>query len=289
MIKSAKILVDNALEKFEESANNNGITGIQTGFKKLDVLTNGWQAGDFIIIAARPGMGKSQFLFSMIKNIAIHNGDAVAFFSLEYSSHRIITKMISSETGITIQRLEKGMLDPQEWERINLKINNLYKSPIYIEDDLLSFSDFKEKASMLVANYDVKLIVFDCIQYYRFSDLLSRSREEAILEITQNLRNLAKELQVPIITTSEISRQVECREDSNRPILSDLRESELIEPLADIVCLIYRPEYYGISEWEDGSSSEGQAELILAKHRNGGLDNIRLKFTGYLGEFSDLE
>ena len=207
MIKSAKILVDNALEKFEESANNNGITGIQTGFKKLDVLTNGWQAGDFIIIAARPGMGKSQFLFSMIKNIAIHNGDAVAFFSLEYSSHRIITKMISSETGITIQRLEKGMLDPQEWERINLKINNLYKSPIYIEDDLLS----------------------------------------------------------------------------------DLRESELIEPLADIVCLIYRPEYYGISEWEDGSSSEGQAELILAKHRNGGLDNIRLKFTGYLGEFSDLE
>ena len=291
MIRNATTLVSNALKKFEENSNKNGIKGVPTGFKDLDSITSGLQEGNLIIIASRPGMGGSLLATSIVKNAAINNGQAVAFFSLENSSHYYITKMIASETGMSLDMLRDGRLEPHEWELLNLKLDGLSKSQIYMEDALLSFSDLKIKATELVENKNVKLIVFDSLQSIWMSDSPTKSHEEKIVETTKYLKILAKELQVPIIALSQIAEEAEEKEGSSmRPLLSDLEESEseAMVQMADVILFVYRPEYYGVSEWEDGSSSEGQAELILAKHKNGGLDNMRVRFRGYLAEFSDL-
>ncbi|WP_299677774.1 replicative DNA helicase [uncultured Tenacibaculum sp.] len=289
--ENAQSLVQQAINKIQEISNKEGMSGLATGFTKLDALTSGWQPTDLIIIAARPGMGKTAFVISMAKNMAIDFNHGVALFSLEMSSVQLITRMISSETGLTSEKLRKGNLEPHEWEQLNVKVKKLSDAPIYIDDTpALSIFDLRAKARRLVSQHDVKILIIDYLQLMTAGGA-GGNREQEISMISRNLKALAKELDVPVIALSQLSRSVETRGGSKRPLLSDLRESGAIEQDADIVSFIFRPEYYGMTEWDDDDHSpcEGQGEFIVAKHRNGGLDNIRLKFTGHLAKFSDLE
>ena len=290
--EDAGSLVKQALKKIQEIGNSEGMSGLATGFTKLDALTSGWQPSDLVIIAARPGMGKTAFVISMAKNMAIDFGHGVAVFSLEMSSVQLITRMISSETGLTSEKLRKGNLEPHEWEQLNVKVKKLSDAPIFIDDTpSLSIFDLRAKARRLVSQHGVKIIVIDYLQLMTAGGKAGGNREQEISMISRNLKALAKELEVPVIALSQLSRAVETRGGSKRPLLSDLRESGAIEQDADIVSFIFRPEYYGMTEWDDDEHTpcEGQGEFIVAKHRNGGLDNIRLKFTGHLAKFSDLE
>jgi len=292
--EAAEGLVSQALKKIEEISNKEGMSGIPSGFTKLDALTSGWQPSDLVILAARPGMGKTAFVMSMAKNVAIDFEIPVAIFSLEMSSVQLITRMISSETGISSGKLRKGDLQPHEWEQLNVKVKNLSKAPMFIDDTpSLSIFDLRAKARRLASQHGVKMIIIDYLQLMTAGNMNKGggNREQEISTISRNLKALAKELSIPVIALSQLSRAVETRGGSKRPLLSDLRESGAIEQDADIVSFIFRPEYYGLTEWDDEEHSpcEGQAEFIVAKHRNGGLENIRLKFTGHLAEFSDLE
>ncbi|MEX6625467.1 replicative DNA helicase [Tenacibaculum salmonis] len=289
--EKADSLVQQSINRIQEISGKEGMSGLQTGFTKLDALTSGWQPSDLIIIAARPGMGKTAFVISMAKNMAIQFNNAVAIFSLEMSSVQLITRMISSETGLTSEKLRKGDLEPHEWEQLNVKVKKLSDAPIFIDDTpALSIFDLRAKARRLVSQHDVKIIVIDYLQLMTAGGS-GGNREQEISTISRNLKALAKELSIPVIALSQLSRAVETRGGSKRPLLSDLRESGAIEQDADIVSFIFRPEYYGMTEWDDDDHTpcEGQGEFIVAKHRNGGMDNIRLKFTGHLALFSDLE
>ncbi|SDW89543.1 primary replicative DNA helicase [Lutibacter oricola] len=290
--EDAEGLVNQAIKKIEEISKKQGMSGIATGFTRLDELTSGWQPSDLVILAARPGMGKTAFVMSMAKNMAIDFNEPVAIFSLEMSSVQLITRMISSETGISSGKLRKGSLERHEWEQLNVKVKNLSKAPIFIDDTpSLSIFDLRAKARRLASQHGIKIIIIDYLQLMTAGNAAGGNREQEISMISRNLKALAKELNIPVIALSQLSRAVETRGGSKRPLLSDLRESGAIEQDADIVSFIFRPEYYGLTEWDDDERSpcEGQAEFILAKHRNGGLDNIRLKFTGHLALFSDLD
>ncbi|MFM9826032.1 replicative DNA helicase [Flavobacterium sp.] len=293
--ETAQSLVLQAKKRIEEIAKQEGLSGIATGFEKLDKITSGWQPSDLIIIAARPGMGKTAFVLSMARNIAIDFGKPVALFSLEMSSVQLITRLISSETGLSSEKLRTGKLEKHEWEQLSIKVKNLEKAPLFIDDSpSLSIFDLRAKARRLASQHGIKLIIVDYLQLMTAGGNGGKgggNREQEISTISRNLKALAKELSIPVIALSQLSRAVETRGSSKRPLLSDLRESGAIEQDADIVSFIYRPEYYKIDEWddEDQSPTAGQAEFIIAKHRNGSLDSIRLKFIGNLGKFDNLE
>src|SRR5690554_5935759 len=291
--ETAQDLVRQAKSRIEEIANKEGLSGVATGFNKLDELTSGWQPSDLIIIAARPGMGKTAFVLSMARNVAIDYHHPVAVFSLEMSSVQLITRLISSETGLTSEKLRTGKLEKHEWEQLNTKVKDLEKAPLFIDDTpSLSIFDLRAKARRLASQHGIKLIIVDYLQLMTAgTNGKGGNREQEISTISRNLKALAKELEIPVIALSQLSRAVETRTGSKRPLLSDLRESGAIEQDADIVSFIYRPEYYKIDEWddEDQSPTKDQAEFIVAKHRNGGLDSIRLKFLGHLGKFGNLD
>ncbi|KGO79109.1 MULTISPECIES: replicative DNA helicase [Flavobacterium] len=293
--ETAQSLVIQAKKRIEEIAGKEGLSGVATGFHDLDKLTSGWQPSDLIIIAARPGMGKTAFVLSMARNIAIDFNHGVAVFSLEMSSVQLITRLISSETGLSSEKLRTGKLEKHEWEQLSIKVKDLEKAPLYIDDTpSLSIFDLRAKARRLASQYGIRMIIIDYLQLMTAGGAAGKNggnREQEISTISRNLKALAKELNVPVIALSQLSRAVETRGSSKRPLLSDLRESGAIEQDADIVSFIYRPEYYKIDEWDDEerSPTQGQAEFIVAKHRNGGLDNIRLKFVGSLGKFDNLD
>ena len=291
--ETAQELVIQAKKKIEEISNKDGLSGIPSGFDKLDKLTSGWQESDLIIVAARPGMGKTALTLSMARNIAVNHNIPVAFFSLEMASVQLITRLISSETGLSSEKLRTGRLEKHEWEQLNVKVKALEKAPLFIDDTpSLSIFDLRAKARRLSSQHGIKLIVVDYLQLMTAGGgQKGGNREQEISMISRNLKALAKELSVPVIALSQLSRAVETRGGSKRPLLSDLRESGAIEQDADIVSFIYRPEYYKIDEWDDEerTPTEGQAEFIVAKHRNGGLDSIRLKFIGHLGKFDNLD
>ena len=291
--ESAQNLVIEAKKRIEEIANKDSLSGIPSGFKKLDDLTSGWQPSDLIIIAARPGMGKTAFALSMARNVAVEHDIPVAFFSLEMSSVQLITRLISSETGLSSEKLRTGNLAKHEWEQLNVKVKGLEKAPLFIDDTpSLSIFDLRAKARRLSSQHGIKLLMVDYLQLMTAGgSQKGGNREQEISTISRNLKALSKELNIPVIALSQLSRAVETRGGTKRPLLSDLRESGAIEQDADIVSFIYRPEYYKIDEWddEDHNPTAGQAEFIVSKHRNGGLDEIRLKFIGQLGKFEDLE
>ncbi|MFC0605589.1 replicative DNA helicase [Winogradskyella pulchriflava] len=291
--ETAQSLVIQAKKKIEEISNKEGLSGIPTGFDKLDKLTSGWQPSDLIIVAARPGMGKTALTLTMARNIAVDFNQPVAFFSLEMSSVQLITRLISSETGLSSEKLRTGKLEKHEWEQLNVKVKTLENAPLFIDDTpSLSIFDLRAKARRLASQYGIKVIMIDYLQLMTAGgSQKGGNREQEISMISRNLKALAKELNVPVIALSQLSRAVETRGGSKRPLLSDLRESGAIEQDADIVSFIYRPEYYKIDEWDDEerSPTEGQGEFIVAKHRNGGLENIRLKFVGHLGKFDNLD
>ena len=291
--ETAQNLVIQAKKRIEEIANKEGLSGIPSGFTEVDKLTSGWQPSDLIIIAARPGMGKTALTLSMARNMAVEYDVPVAFFSLEMSSVQLITRLISSETGLSSEKLRTGNLEKHEWEQLNVKVKGLEKAPLFIDDTpSLSIFDLRAKARRLASQHGIKMIMIDYLQLMTAGgNQKGGNREQEISTISRNLKALAKELNVPVIALSQLSRAVETRGGSKRPLLSDLRESGAIEQDADIVSFIYRPEYYKIDEWDDEerTPTAGQGELIVAKHRNGGLDEIRLKFVGHLGRFENLE
>jgi len=287
---TANTLVKEAINKVKSLRDKQGISGITSGFKTIDLETGGWQASDLIIIAARPAMGKTAFLLSMARNIAVDQGVPLALFSLEMASVQLIMRMISSETGISSEKLRKGTLSTEEWERLFSNVSNLEKAPLYIDETpALSIFDFRAKCRRLVMQHKVKIIMVDYLQLMTIGNGKGAgNREQEISTISRSLKAIAKELNVPIIALSQLSRSVESR-PGKRPQLSDLRESGAIEQDADIVSFIYRPEYYKIEYWEDETPSENQAELIIAKHRNGPTADVRLAFHKNIAKFSDIE
>ena len=292
--ETAQNLVIQAKNRIEEIGNREGsLSGISTGFEKLDRLTSGWQPSDLIIVAARPGMGKTALALSMARNISVQKKIPVAFFSLEMSSVQLITRLISAETGLSSDKLRTGKLAQHEWQQLNVKVSDLESAPLYIDDSAaLTIFELRAKARRLASAHDIKLIVIDYLQLMNLgSSNKAGNREQEISTISRNLKALAKELNIPVIALSQLSRAVETRGGTKRPILSDLRESGAIEQDADIVSFLYRPEYYGITEWDDDmkTPSEGQGEFIVAKHRNGALDSIKLKFVANLGKFEDID
>lgn len=290
--ESAQDLIKEAIHKIEEISKREGLSGVPSGFTKVDRVTAGWQPSDLIILAARPGMGKTAFVLSMARNMTIDHQRPVAVFSLEMSSVQLITRLISSETGLSSEKLRKGNLDDHEWQQLLTKIKNLEKAPLYIDDTpALSVFDLRAKCRRLVSQNNVGLIIIDYLQLMTVGGQGKNSgnREQEISTISRSLKSIAKELSVPVIALSQLSRAVETRGGNKRPLLSDLRESGAIEQDADIVSFIYRPEYYDIHEWEDNTPCDGQAEFIIAKHRNGSLENIRLRFQNNLAKFSDLD
>jgi replicative DNA helicase len=270
------------------------VTGIKVEFDKVDDYY-GFEIDQnrLFLLEDCTVTHNTAFVISMAKNIAITKNIPVAVFSLEMSSVQLITRMISSETNLESSKLRKGNLEKFEWELLQVKVENLSKAPIFIDDQpALSVFDLRAKARRLVSQHGIKLIVIDYLQLMTTGASKSiGNREQEISTISRNLKALAKELNIPIIALSQLSRQVEARSGHKRPMLSDLRESGAIEQDADIVSFIYRPEYYKFVEWDDDEKTpcQGQAEFIIAKHRNGGLDNIRLKFVDHLAHFTDLD
>ena len=291
---TANSLVKEAIDKIKSLKDKEGLSGIPSGFTALDKETGGWQNSDLIIIAARPAMGKTAFILSMARNICVDHNIPMALFSLEMASVQLITRMISSETGISSEKLRKGQMSDDEWQRLFTNVSALENAPLFIDETpSLSIFDFRAKCRRLVMQHGVKIIMVDYLQLMTASSGKGAgNREQEIAMISRSLKAIAKELNVPVIALSQLSRTVETR-PGKRPMLSDLRESGAIEQDADIVSFIFRPEYYKIAVWdndEEGAetSTENQAEIIIAKHRNGATADVRLAFHKNIGKFADL-
>ena len=293
---TANVLVKQAIETIKSLKDKEGISGIPSGFTDIDKETGGWQNSDLIIIAARPAMGKTAFMLSLARNIAVQHKIPLALFSLEMASVQLITRMIASETGISSDKLRKGQMSDEEWQRLFTNVADLENAPLYIDETpSLSVFDFRAKCRRLVMQHGVKIILVDYLQLMTANSGKggAGNREQEIATISRSLKAIAKELNVPVIALSQLSRSVETR-PGKRPQLSDLRESGAIEQDADIVSFIFRPEYYKITTWdndEDGgeSSTENQAELIIAKHRNGATADVRMTFQKNIAKFTDLD
>lgn len=285
-------LIAKALVEIEVASNQKeGLLGVPSGFTSLDRITGGWQKSDLLILAARPGMGKTAFVVSMAKNAAVEFNKPVAIFSLEMSSLQLVKRLISSETEIAQDKILKGNLDNHEFVQLNERIKKLSVAPLYIDDTpALSVFELRAKARRLKENQKVELIIIDYLQLMSGGADAKGNREQEISHISRNLKSLSKELEIPIIALSQLSRQVENRPGgSKRPQLSDLRESGAIEQDADMVMFIYRPEYYGLEVDENNEPTRGKAELIIAKNRHGALDTVKLRFIGQYAKFADLD
>lgn len=286
-----KDLLRQAVQQVEElSKKPDGVSGVPTGFTNLDRVTSGFHPADMIVLAARPGMGKTAFVLSLARNTAVDFNQGVAVFSLEMSSVQLVNRLIASETGLPQDKLKKGNLEQHEWTQLQSRISKLSEAPIYIDDTpALSVFDLRAKCRRLKAQHDIQMVIIDYLQLMTAGGDNKGNREQEISTISRSIKTIAKELSIPIIALSQLSRAVETRGGDKKPMLSDLRESGAIEQDADMVMFIYRPEYYGITEDEEGNPTQGTGEIIIAKHRNGGLDNIKLKFIGALAKFDNLD
>jgi replicative DNA helicase len=287
------VLFKQALTELEtKREQKDGLTGVPTGFTMLDRVTSGWQRSDLVIIAARPGMGKTAFVLSVLRNAAVEFKRPVAIFSLEMASVQLVNRLISAEAELPSEKLKKGNFAEHEWEQLVHKSNRLSVAPLFIDDTpALSILELRAKCRRLKAQHNIELIVIDYLQL--MSAETGRggggNREQEIAMISRSLKSLAKELDVPVIALSQLSRNVENRGGEKRPQLSDLRESGSIEQDADMVMFLYRPEYYKLTQTESGESTDGLAEVIIAKHRNGSLDTVNLRFIDKYTKFTDWE
>ncbi len=283
-------LITQAIADIESAKNSDShFSGVPSGYAALDRVTTGWQKSDLIILAARPAMGKTAFALSMARNIAVEFNKPVAVFSLEMSAVQLVMRLISSETELPASKLKKGDLAEYEWHQLNSKIQSLTEAKIFIDDTpALSIFELRAKCRRLKQQHDIQMVFVDYLQLMTLGRDTRGNREQEISSISRSLKALAKELNVPVLTLSQLSRAVETRPGgSRRPILSDLRESGAIEQDADIVMFIYRPEYYGIEQFDDGEPSKGVAEIIIAKHRNGPTANVRLRFIDRFAKFEE--
>jgi replicative DNA helicase len=266
-----------------------GLTGIASGFTHLDRITSGFQKSDLIIVAARPGMGKTAFALSIARNAAVNFNKAVAVFSLEMQDLQLVNRLISAEAEIASDRIRSANLNEEEWRRLHQRTVRLNNSKIFLDDTpQLSVFDLKAKCRRMHSQHGLDMIVIDYLQLMRADDKNINNREQEISHISRSLKSLAKELDVPVIALAQLSREVEKRQDK-RPMLSDLRESGSIEQDADLVMFLYRPEYHGNTQDAEGNSLQGQCEIILAKHRHGETGSAPARFVGQYSKFEDLQ
>ncbi len=268
-----------------------GLTGVPSGLKTLDHITAGWQKSDLIILAARPGMGKTALALSMLRNAAVDFQKSVAIFSLEMTATQLVTRLIASESGLNSEKLKKGQLEEHEWAQLHTKIQKLSKAKIYIDDTpSLPIFELKAKCRRLHSKHNIEMIVIDYLQLMRGEDRTNKNgnREQEISYISRSLKALAKELNIPIIALAQLSRDVEKRGGDKKPQLSDLRESGSIEQDADIVGFIWRPDYYKLSS-DVYEHDKSMAEIMISKHRNGRTDNARVRYVSHLAKFENYE
>lgn len=285
-----RTIMREAIEDLETKKNQeDGLTGVPSGFTALDRVTSGWQRSDMIIIAARPGMGKTAFVLSALRNAAVDFNMPMAIFSLEMSAVQLVNRLISAEAELEGEKLRKGNLADHEWQQLHHKIQKLTNAPLFIDDTpALSILELRAKCRRLKAQHDIQCVVIDYLQLMK-GDSSTGNREQEIASISRSLKNIAKELNVPVIALSQLSRSVETRGGDKRPQLSDLRESGSIEQDADQVMFLYRPEYYGLTEDEEGNPVTGVGDVIIAKNRHGSLEDVRLRFIGKYTKFCDLD
>lgn len=290
---SMSSIMREAITELEARKNQkDGLTGVPSGFTALDRVTSGWQKSDLVIIAARPAMGKTAFVLSVLRNAAVDHNRPVAIFSLEMSSVQLVNRLISSEAELDSEKIKKGSLADHEWAQLVHKTAKLSKAPLFVDDTpALTILELRAKCRKLKAQHDIQMVVVDYLQLMSGDSKggFGGNREQEIASISRALKKIAKELSIPVIALSQLSRAVETRGGDKRPQLSDLRESGAIEQDADMVMFLYRPEYYGITEDEGGASTAGVGEVIIAKHRNGSLENIKLRFIGRYTKFTDLD
>ena len=291
-VQSASDILRKALMQIEEAAKTAGeYNGVRSGFTDIDSITLGWQPSDLIIIAARPSMGKTAFVLTMARNMAVEFKTPVAFFSLEMSSVQLMNRLIVAETQLNSKDLRTGNLSAEQWKHLEANTVDLGRAPLFVDDTpALSVYEFRSKARRLKTQHDIKLIIIDYLQLMTAATPETRgNREQEVSLISRTLKAIAKELNVPIIALSQLSRNVENRGGSKRPQLSDLRESGAIEQDADVVAFIHRPEYYGLTTTESGLPTAGIAEIIIAKHRNGEVTDVPLRFIKEQAKFADAD
>ncbi len=282
-------VIDQAIDDLQSTQlREDGLSGVPSGYTGIDRVTLGWQPSDLVIIAARPSVGKTAFVLTMARNMTVEHNVPVAFFSLEMSSLQLAKRLMISETGLEPEKIKGGKkLADYEWEQLHSKISQLVKAPLYIDDTpSLSIYEFRSKARRLVANAGVKMIIIDYLQLMTGPPELKGMREQEVSSISRSLKSIAKELNVPIIALSQLSRAVETRGGAKRPQLSDLRESGAIEQDADIVMFIHRPDYYGLTD--DNPELKGMTDIIIAKHRNGEVRDVQMRFRNSEVRFVDV-
>jgi len=275
---------------------NEDITGVPTGFSSLDRVTYGWQSTDLIILAARPSVGKTAFALNLARNACLHatKPTPIAFFSLEMSAGQLVQRILSAESEIWLEKIARGKLEEHEMKQLYAKgIQRLAKAPMFIDDTAaLNIFELRAKCRRLKNKHNIGMIIIDYLQLMSGSNDRNSNREQEISKISRDLKGLAKELQVPIIALSQLSREVEKRgaKDGNKiPQLSDLRESGAIEQDADMVMFLYRPEYYDITANEFGESNKGETHVRIAKHRNGTLETVKLRALLHIQKFTEWE
>jgi len=285
-------LVNRAIKNIEDiGKRKKGIVGVPSGFAALDKITSGWQKTDLIIIAARPAMGKTAFTLALGRNAAVDYNMPVAVFSLEMSALQLVNRLMSGESELPAETLKKGKLAEHEWQQLNTKVENLSAAPIFIDDTPgINIFELRAKCRRLKMQYDIQMIIIDYLQLMSGSaEKKNTNREQEISAISRALKGIAKELNVPVIALSQLSRAVETRGGDKKPMLSDLRESGAIEQDADMVMFLYRPEYYGFDQDEQGNPTQGIAEVIIAKHRNGALGTIKTRFVSNFAKFVEFD
>lgn len=280
-----KSIIFDAFTKIESLyASKGSITGLSTGFRDLDKLTSGLQPSDLILIAARPSMGKTAFVLNIAQHIGVKEKKAVALFSLEMSKEQLVQRMLCAESTIDSQRLRIGELEPNDWTKLVSGADRLSSAPIFIDDTSgITVMEMRSKCRRLKIEHDLKIIIIDYLQLMQGSGKKgSENRQQEISEISRSLKGLAREIGVPVIALSQLSRSVESRQ-VKKPMLSDLRESGSLEQDADIVAFLYRDDYYN-----PDSEQKNITEVIIAKHRNGPVDTVQLFFHKQFTKFSDL-
>ncbi len=291
-MKKSFVAMDTAVHQTMEllqsiHGKHGGVTGVPSGFHKLDELTGGFQPSDFIIIAGRPSMGKTAFALSIARNAALHGEKptAVGVFSLEMSAQQLVMRLMCAEARVDAHKVRTGRLPEDEWKKLSMSVGRLYKAKIFIDDTPgLNILELRAKARRLKVEHNIGLLIVDYLQLMQGPRNI-QSREQEISTISRSLKALAKEINLPVIALSQLNRSVESRNDK-RPALSDLRESGAIEQDADVVMFVNRPEMFGIQE-DEGESTEGLAEIIIGKQRNGPTDTVKLQFIKQYARFEN--
>ena len=292
-------VITEAFERMHKAAENEGnISGTPSGFTELDKITSGWQKSDLIILAARPAMGKTAFVLSMVRNIAVDYHKPVAMFSLEMSNVQLGNRLIMNVCEMEGDKIKNGKFTAQEWQQLDSRVTSLRGAPIYLDDTpSLSVFELNSKARKLKREHDIQLIIIDYLQLMNASGMNFGSREQEVSIISRNLKALAKELDIPIIALSQLNRNLESRGngkndnsvDGKAPQLSALRESGAIEQDADMVLFIHRPEYFRIYTDTNGNDLRGMAKIIIAKHRSGSIGDVTLRFRAQYAKFQNVD